>query len=101
MAKYHISQAALEDLESIWLYTFKKWSKEQAAKYHKEIVEEIKTISKSDKDYGIKYFDVMDGLYCSRCRKHLVFYRYDENEDVEIIRILHNMMDIESKFHTS
>ncbi|MBR4326512.1 MAG: type II toxin-antitoxin system RelE/ParE family toxin [Bacteroidales bacterium] len=36
MAKYHISQAALEDLESIWLYTFKKWSKEQAAKYHKE-----------------------------------------------------------------
>jgi toxin ParE1/3/4 len=98
MAKYRISQAALEDLESIWLYTKNKWSKEQASKYHKDIVAEIKLIAESDKDYGIKYFDVMDGLYCSRCRKHLIFYRYNDNNAVEIVRILHAMMDIASKF---
>ncbi|MBQ5451853.1 MAG: type II toxin-antitoxin system RelE/ParE family toxin [Bacteroidales bacterium] len=48
MAKYRISQAALEDLESIWLYTLKKWSRQQASEYHKDITAEIKKIVKSD-----------------------------------------------------
>lgn len=98
MAKYRISQAALEDLESIWLYTLKKWSRQQASEYHKDITAEIKKIVKSEKDYGTKYFDVMSGLYCRRCRKHLIFYRFDDNGTVEIVRILYAMMDIESKF---
>jgi len=98
MTNYHISQAALEDLESIWLYTLKTWSRRQAAIYHKDIVDEIKVIAKSDPKYGIKYFDIMEGLYCRRCHKHLIFYRFSKEGHIEIIRILHAMMDIESKF---
>ena len=98
MAKYRISQAALEDLESIWVYTLKTWSVEQAERYHNDIAAEIMAIAQSDKDYGIKYFDVMEGLYCSRCRKHLIFYRFDGEDTVEIVRILHGMLDIKSKF---
>jgi toxin ParE1/3/4 len=33
--QYRISEKAIEDLEKIWIYTFKKWSKEQAGRYHK------------------------------------------------------------------
>ncbi len=98
MTNDHISQAALEDLESIWLYTLKTRSRRQAAIYHKDIVDEIKVIAKSDQQYGIKYFDIMEGLYCRRCHKHLFFYRFGKDGHIEIIRILHAMMDIETKF---
>lgn len=66
--------------------------------YYREIASEIKTICKSGKDYGTKYFDVMEGLYFRRCQKHFIFYRFADDGVVEIIRILHKMMDIESKF---
>lgn len=98
MTNDHISQAALEDWESIWLYTLKTWSRRQAAIYHKDIVDEIKVIAKSDQKYGIKYFDIMEGLYCRRCHKLLIFYRFGKDGHIDIIRILHAMMDIESKF---
>ena len=38
--KYRISAKALEDLENIWIYSFRKWSKEQADKYHRLIIKE-------------------------------------------------------------
>lgn len=43
-------------------------------------------------------FDVLEGLYFRRCNKHFIFYRFANDGKVEIIRILHKMMDIESKF---
>ena len=98
MAKYRLSKAALKDLDAIWLYTVDKWSKQQASLYYREIVAEIKKICVSETDYGTKYFDVLEGLYFRRCNKHFIFYRFANDGKVEIIRILHKMMDIESKF---
>lgn len=31
MAKYRLSKAAVKDLDAIWLYTLKQWSKQQAS----------------------------------------------------------------------
>ena len=98
MAKYRLSKAAVKDLDAIWHYTVKQWSKQQASIYYREIASEIKNICKSGSDYGTKFFDVMEGLYFRRCQKHFIFYRYSDDGVVEIIRILHKMMDIESKF---
>ena len=42
--KYRISQQAIEDLDKIWLYTFNKWSKEQADRYFDLIIAEIEFI---------------------------------------------------------
>jgi toxin ParE1/3/4 len=43
--KYRISEKAIEDLEKIWLYTLKKWSLEQADRYHSLIINEIEYIA--------------------------------------------------------
>ncbi len=42
--KYRLSEKAITDLEKIWFYSFNKWSKEQADRYHNLIVNEIEFI---------------------------------------------------------
>ena len=37
----HISSEALSDLEAIWIYTSKKWSKEQADRYYSLLIGEM------------------------------------------------------------
>lgn len=39
--KYRISEQAINDLNDIWVYTFNKWSKEQADRYYEVIIGEI------------------------------------------------------------
>lgn len=35
MAKFYFTKRAVEDLSSIWNYTFEVWSEEQADKYYR------------------------------------------------------------------
>mgnify|MGYP003116567677 CR=1 FL=1 len=44
-SKYRISKEAINDLNSIWFFTFQKWSKEQADRYYDLIIEEINFIA--------------------------------------------------------
>ncbi|MCQ2148706.1 MAG: type II toxin-antitoxin system RelE/ParE family toxin, partial [Bacteroidales bacterium] len=45
-----------------------------------------------------EYVEIHPGLYRRSCHTHLIFYRLVENGDIEIVRILHERMDIASKF---
>lgn len=97
--KYKISNEALKDLELIWLYTFENWSKEQADRYFNLIIDEIENITKdplSGKDYSV----VRKGYLRSKVKSHFIFYKINRKEKViEIIRILHQQMDIGSRLH--
>ena len=95
--KYKISQAASRDIENIWLYTIEKWSTEQADRYFNLIMDEIEYLAeypKSGKNYSI----VRKGYFRSQIKSHFIFYKINwENQDIEIIRILHQRMDIETR----
>jgi toxin ParE1/3/4 len=41
---YHVSEKAVQDIDNIWLYTFKSWSESQADKYYILIIENIEYI---------------------------------------------------------
>ena len=43
--QYRISKQAIVDLNDIWVYTFHKWSKEQADRYYNLIIGEIEFIA--------------------------------------------------------
>ena len=92
---YKISKEAQSDLEKIWLYTFETWSLKQADYYFNLIMNEIEYLAvnpKSGKDYN----EIRKGYYRSRVKSHFIFYRIDiKSEEIEIIRILHQQMDIE------
>lgn len=97
--KYKLSKEALNDLEKIWLYTSETWSKEQADYYFDLIIHEIEHLSgnpKSGKDYN----EIRKGYFRSRVKSHFIFYRINiKNEEIEIIRILHQQMDISSRLN--
>jgi len=92
---YKLSKLAESDLEKIWLYTFEEWSLEQADYYLDLILYEIEFISKNPKS-GKDYNDIIKGYFRSRVKSHFIFYKINWNkETVEIIRILHEQMDID------
>lgn len=95
--KYKISLLASQDLENIWLYTFENWSIEQADRYLNLIMDEIEYIALKP-DSGFDFGAVRKGYFRSKVKSHIIFYRIDQKMDtVEIIRILHQRMDLESR----
>ena len=93
-ANYRISAAAIQDLDGIWEYTFLKWSKEQADRYHSLIINEIEFIS-GDIASGKSMNHVKEGYFVSYVKSYMIFFKRNQ-EAVEVIRILHQKMDIES-----
>lgn len=92
---YEISNEALNDLQNIWIYTFKNWSIAQADRYFNLIMDEIEYLSENP-DSGKDYGHVRQGYYRSKVKSHLAFYKINAQQNViEIIRILHQQMDLD------
>jgi toxin ParE1/3/4 len=92
-----ISKKAVADLEEIWLYTLKKWSLEQADRYYHLIFDEINYICRNI-TAGKSIEHVRKGYRVSKIKSHLIFYRV-LNDQIEVIRILHERMDIENRLN--
>lgn len=92
-----ITKKAVSDLEEIWLYTVEKWSVEQADRYYNLIFDEINFICKNSAA-GKSMEHVRKGYRASKVKSHLVFYRV-LNNTIEVIRILHERMDIENRLN--
>ena len=92
---YIISKKAVIDLEEIWLFTVDKWSVAQADRYYLLIIDEIEFICKNI-TCGKSMDNIRKGYRATKVKSHLIFYRL-VNNTVEIIRILHERMDIENR----
>jgi toxin ParE1/3/4 len=93
--KVIFKEQALFDLEDIWLYTLHSWSLKQADRYHSLIIKEIEflaTYPNSGKDQN----HVREGYRSSKVKSYIIFYRILENE-IQVIRILHERMDIPNR----
>ncbi len=93
---YRISKQAIEDLDKIWLYTLNKWSKEQADRYYDLIIGEIEFIANNFMT-GKSAEQTRKNYRLTKIKSHLIFYRKAENEIVEIVRILHQQMDVKNR----
>ena len=94
--KYRISKQAINDLNDIWVYTFNEWSKEQADRYYDLIIGEIEFIA-DNYLIGKSAEQTRKNYRVTKIKSHLIFYRKTENEIVEVIRILHQRMDIKER----
>jgi toxin ParE1/3/4 len=93
---YKISNQALIDLEQIWLYTFKNWSIEQADRYYNLLISEMEYVSQNQES-GKSMNHIENGYRASKVKSHLIFYKTSSESEIEIIRILHERMDIENR----
>jgi toxin ParE1/3/4 len=82
-------------LQDIWLYTVEKWSLAQADRYYKLISDEIDHILQEPTS-GKAMDDIRKGYRATKVKSHLIFYRTID-ETIQIIRILHERMDIDSR----
>ncbi len=97
MTNYKITVEAKNDLEKIWIYTFNTWSIEQADRYISQIFEEIAYMSVKPEN-GKDFSYVRKGYLRTKVKFHFIFYKIEnENKIVEIIRIIHQRMDIENR----
>ena len=94
---FKISKEAEKDLSLIWNYTFETWSKEQADRYVNLIFQEIEYLC-INPNYGKDFSYVRKGYYRTKVKSHFIFYKVNDDENlVEIIRFLHERMDIENR----
>ncbi|MBR4302073.1 MAG: type II toxin-antitoxin system RelE/ParE family toxin [Bacteroidaceae bacterium] len=101
MANYHLTHKAIEDLSNIWEYTVEVWSEQQADKYYNLIIDSFTRILENPLLLGLKYDEVYPGLFGLKVKKHIVFYQLFSNQDILIIRILHESMDYKRHFAKS
>ncbi|MFC7357068.1 type II toxin-antitoxin system RelE/ParE family toxin [Jejudonia soesokkakensis] len=93
---YRISKKAIIDLDDIWIYTFKKWSKEQADRYYNLIINEIEFIAENYL-IGKSAEQTRKNYRVTKIKSHLIFYRKINNNKIEIVRVLHQRMDIKKR----
>lgn len=96
---YKISVKASDDIENIWLYTFENWSLEQADRYVNLIFDEIEYLA-DNPNSGRDFNHIRKNYRISKVKSHIIFYRLtDKQNDIEIIRVLHQRMYIENRLN--
>lgn len=96
--RYSISEKANQDIEKIWLYTYENWSLEQADRYYNLILDEIEFISDNfESGKSVDY--IRKGYRASIVKSHIIFYKKSRKNIVEIIRVLHQRMNIENRIN--
>ena len=94
MTKIRFSCKAVEDLTSIWNYTYNTWSERQADEYYNKLIFSCKKILSSNYRLAKSYSDIADNLYGFRAGHHLIFYTPLPNGEILIVRILNERMDV-------
>lgn len=96
MAKYFFTAKAIEDLSNIWDYTYDEWSETQADKYYRLLINTCLEITKNQ-NIGKSYIQISTDIKGYSVGKHIIFYRVTKTK-IEITRILHQKMDLKSRF---
>lgn len=98
MAKVILRQKAIDDLNDIWIYTFDEWSEKQADKYYAVLELACIQIGKNP-GLGKEYKEISKNLLGLRTGKHIIFYQVINKDRIEVIRILHEQMDLKKRLN--
>ena len=96
MAEYKLTNSAVEDLSKIWDYTFEAWSEKQADNYYEGLISNCQEIAENP-NLGKYYKGISKQLLGMKVNRHVIFYRTLNPHYVEIIRILHERMDLKQR----
>jgi toxin ParE1/3/4 len=105
--RYRLTKLAATDYAAILRFTLKRWGKEQLAAYRQLLnggiaavaddPERLNSHSRDDLRPGFRSFNV--GLLAAHpgLGRHVIYYRVADDGIVEILRILHDGMEVSSK----
>lgn len=93
MKTYILTLKAEEDIRSIWKYTAEKWDEIQAEIYLSGLEDKIKQAAKSPDTIGLVRDELKKGYMSFLFEHHIIFFK-KKTGHIEVIRILHQRMDI-------
>ena len=88
---YALSPLAEQDLEEIYLYTLRTWSREQAIRYHGDLIAAFVGLAAGTRRGRPAL--VREDYQKLRVGSHMVFFRISDGM-IEVIRVLHQSMDV-------
>jgi toxin ParE1/3/4 len=95
METFYISNKAVEDLNDIWDYTVKTWSENQAEIYYSLLMDSCQELA--NKPSQGKSYDVVEkNVLGFKTGEHIIFYQIVSLNEIEVVRILHGMMDMKN-----
>ena len=95
MAKFYLTNKAVEDLGGIWNYTIETWSENQAEIYYSLLIDSCQELA--DKPNQGKSYEVVErNVLGFKTGQHVIFYRIVTEKEIEVVRILHGMMDMKN-----
>lgn len=83
-------------MNDIWAYTFEEWSEKQADNYYATLEFACMQIGKNP-ELGKEYDGISSNLLGQRTDKHIIFYQIIAENEIEVIRILHERMDLKNR----
>ena len=96
MAKYVLTNKAVEDLSTIWEYTYEVWSENQADKYYLELIEDCKELSENQ-NFGKNCNEISQEIFEYKSGQHIIFYRILGENEIVITRLLHSRMELKNR----
>lgn len=98
MAKYNLTNEAVDDLTDIWNYNYEKWSEKQADLFYRMLLESFQQIA-DHPEIGRNYSEIRNDLYGLKTMRHIIFYRKLNDNSIEITRILDEQMDLKNRLN--
>ncbi len=95
MTKFYLSNKAVEDLNDIWDYTVKTWSENQAVIYYSLLMDSCQELVNKP-NQGKSYDVVEKNVLGFKTGEHIIFYQIVSLKEIEVVRILHGMMDMKN-----
>lgn len=95
MAKYNLTNKAVDDLSKLWKYTCEVGSESQAGKYYELLTSSFQEIVENPA-FGKNYAEIGSAVLGLHICKHIVFSRPVKASNIKIVRILHQQMDLKS-----
>lgn len=92
MARYTLSPAAQADLDVIWDYSFRHWGVTQAETYIRDIQRACEALARGTL-VSRSVEDIRAGYRKAAVGSHVMYFQV-QDDVVEIIRILHQSMDV-------
>ena len=94
MSHFMLRPKAEQDLERIWHYTLDTWGDQQADTYIRQLNERFHMLA-DDPGIGRDCEYIRPAYRKYAVGQHVIFYRAVSDDAIEIVRILHERMDVE------